>query len=248
MSKSNTDMRGWADVIRTIPKPLRIFALIVLALHSVPLILAPKASGQTLTILIVGVLLLLFILIVVATWIIMRSQTPQIGMDGKALAQPNMKYDVFLSSPMAALSNDEQYKKDREKVLAVMKALRIECKFNSCVYAGNDIESMEKFQQPDDSLKDDFRNLRESKYFILLYPAKLASSVLLEAGWALAFGKPSIYFVRNIKDLPFLLQQAGQTFNNVKIYECEATDDILKVIKQKSEKLFQDTSDVSSSD
>jgi hypothetical protein len=41
-----------------------------------------------------------------------------------------------------------------------------------------------------------------------------------------------------------LLQQAGQTFNNVKIYECEKTDDILKVIKQKSDKLFQGASDV----
>jgi hypothetical protein len=244
MSKSSTDTRGWADVIRTIPKPLRIFALIVLALHSVPLILAPKASGPTLTILIVGVLLLLFILIVVATWIITRSQTPQIGMDGKALAQPNIEYDVFISSPMAALANDKQYRKDREKVLAIMKALQTDCKFNSCIYAGNDIESMEKFQQPDDSLKDDFRNLRESRYFILLYPAKLASSVLLEAGWALAFGKPSVYFVSNREDLPFLLQQAGQTFNNVKIYECEKVDDILKIIKQKGEKLFQDKSDV----
>lgn len=239
MGKSKTDLRGWADVIRAIPGPLRIFALIVLVLHSIPFILAPKASGFNLTLLIVGVLLLLFILIVVAVLIFIRSQTPQIGMDGKALVQPNIKYDVFISSPMAALANDEQYKKDREKVLAVMKALRTKCNFHSCIYAGNNIESMERFEQPDDSLRDDFRNLRESKYFILLYPAKLASSVLLEAGWALAFGKPSIYFVPNREVLPFLLQQAGQTFPNVKIYESEKVDDILKIISQKGEKLFQ---------
>lgn len=244
MSKSNTDMRGWADVIRTIPKPLRIFALIVLALHSVPFILAPKASGLDLTLLIAGVLLLLFILIVVAALIVMRSQTPQIGMDGKALVQPDMKYDVFVSSPMASLADDKQYKKDREKVLSVMKALQTECKFNSCIYAGRNIESIEKFEQPDDSLRDDFRNLRESKYFVLLYPEKLASSVLLEAGWALAFGKPSVYFVPKREVLPFLLRQAGHTFNNIKIYECEKVDDILKIISQKREKLFQTAVDV----
>jgi hypothetical protein len=80
--------------------------------------------------------------------------------------------------------------------------------------------------------------LLESRYFVLLYPKKIVSSVLVEAGWALALGKTSIYFVDERSDLPFLLKQAEQAFSSVRIYDKSDTDAIVKLLTIHRTELF----------
>jgi hypothetical protein len=72
----------------------------------------------------------------------------------------------------------------------------------------------------------------------MLYPKKIASSVLVEAGWALALGKQSLYFVDKRDDLPFLLKQAEQAFSSVRIYDHCTTDGIVNLIKKHRGDLF----------
>jgi hypothetical protein len=76
----------------------------------------------------------------------------------------------------------------------------------------------------------------------MIYPARMVSSVLAEAGFALAAGKPSLYFVRRAEDLPFLLTRAESlrppAFPPVVIHECPTPDDILRVIRVDGANLF----------
>lgn len=141
---------------------------------------------------------------------------------------------------MAALSTEEEYQENREAVLDLEQQLRVACNFQSIYYAGQELKSKAEFEAQDVALEDDIRALRESKYFLLLYPQKIASSVIFEAGLALAFGKPSVYFVRDRNHLPFLMAKAEQASLNarVKIYEYSTHEVISNLIKHHGPRLW----------
>jgi len=226
------------DVLREIKTPLRYFALAVLVVNGILGVLAYKATGPNFTILLVGMILSLLLLIVLVGYLAAKTPRVLVGVDQQGIPKLSLKHEVFLSSPMAAFGNNEEYQHDRENVLRIMDAFKHECRFESVVYAGKEINSIDDFDAADLSVSKDFQDLLESKYFVLLYPKKIASSVLVEAGWALALGKTSIYFVKNSDDLPFLLQKASQAFSSVKIYDkCDA-DGIVKLIQKHRLDLF----------
>jgi nucleoside 2-deoxyribosyltransferase len=72
----------------------------------------------------------------------------------------------------------------------------------------------------------------------MIYPEKIVSSVLFEAGIAFALGKPSFYFGHK-DNFPFLMQEANQQFNHVKIHEADTIDKIIKIIKKNKTELFK---------
>lgn len=151
------------------------------------------------------------------------------------------KYDVFLASPMAALKTDNDYQQYRNGALAIEKALQKHCGFTSVFYAGRNIPSKAAFEAAGDSLSEDFEALQSSRHFLLIYPEQKASSVIYEAGMALAMGKPSVYVTNHRRDLPFLLQQAPQAFDQVrvKIYDgCPGVNEIVNLIKNNGRSLF----------
>ena len=147
------------------------------------------------------------------------------------------KYDVYISVVMAGLQTDEDYRKYRTEALQIEKVLKEKCNFQSIFYAGRDISAKAEFDAQDISLEDDLRALRESRYYLLIYPEKVVSSVLFEAGLALALGKPSVYFVRDRHNLPFLMAKAGEAslIAGVKIYECGEPGEIHKLIERHRE-------------
>ena len=154
------------------------------------------------------------------------------------------KYDVFLSSAMAGLKTEEDYQKYRNEALHLEKIMKEKCNFQEIFYAGRNLATKAAFEAQNLSLEDDFNALRESRYFLLIYPERIVSSVLFEAGWALALGKPSVYYVRNRADLPFLMREASATSLNakVRIYEYESTvngrDEILHLLDCHRERLW----------
>ena len=158
----------------------------------------------------------------------------------KTKTPPKKEYlhDVFISSPMAAYNDNKKYQLDRSKILDIIKVFEDKCNFKSIVYAGRDISSIYDFEAPDISVKDDLRLMKDSKYFVLIYPEKITSSVIFEAGWALALKKPSLYFLKNREDLPFLMRQSEQAFDTVKVYTYSNHKDILRLISKHKEVLF----------
>jgi hypothetical protein len=165
--------------------------------------------------------------------------------DRITIALHRFTYDVFLAAAMAGHKGEAEYAESRDAVLALIQVLNDKCGFASVFYAGTTMPTMNEFDPKALALDIDLRAMRASKYFILYYPQKIASSVLYEAGWALILGKPSIYVIRDDKKedegLPFLLKDAGQAFEDrrVRIFKCPDTKSMLKEFAGYGENLFR---------
>jgi pimeloyl-ACP methyl ester carboxylesterase len=150
------------------------------------------------------------------------------------------QYDVFLASAMAGLDSEAKYEAYKKDALAIEQALIEACGFRSVFYAGRDL-SWQQFESASLSLEEDVEALRRSRFFFLMYPERIVSSVLFEAGLALAFGKPAVYFVTDRRHLPFLMAQAGDAAVDagVRVYETAGLPEILKLIEFHGEKLWK---------
>ena len=73
--------------------------------------------------------------------------------------------------------------------------------------------------------------LKSSRYFLLFYPAKMSSSVLVEAGYALSLHKKAVYFVKNREHLPFMLRFSESAFP-VKIHQYKTIEGLLRVVQE----------------
>lgn len=225
-------------ILGTVRTPITLFALIFLVIEAILLIVAQKASDFNLTLLIAGMIVAFIMLLTIILYLIVKRPELFNPESEGLVPSPKVKYDVFLSSPMAAFTNDEEYKDDRKDTLRIVETLQDKCKFDSVFYAGRHIDSIDSFDAEDISIQNDYEALSKSRYFVMLYPKKIVSSVLVEAGWALALRKPSIYFVRNRDDLPFLLKEAAMAYPRVKVYEENGIDDIVKLIELNGEEIF----------
>jgi nucleoside 2-deoxyribosyltransferase len=131
----------------------------------------------------------------------------------------------------------------RNAVLALIETLKTKCGCSSVFYAGTNILSKDNFEPNAVALQDDLEAMRKRKNFIMYYPKRIASSVLYEAGWALMLGKPSIYIIgdRDNESLPFLLNDAGQAFEDrrVRIFKCPNRESMPKHVAQYGNKLFR---------
>ena len=150
------------------------------------------------------------------------------------------KYDVFLSAPMASFKDDREYQPFRAEVLKVVQALH-DCGL-SVFCALEAIDSMRKFDTHGVSAHDDIDILVHSGSFVMLYPQKLATSALFEAGYALALGRPSLFFVNNEQDLPYLMQRLPETFTNLSILdsrEWKTYEDICQLLGRNAAHWFR---------
>ncbi len=144
--------------------------------------------------------------------------------------------DVFVSAPMAGFRSEGKYRAFRAEVSAVVQCL--EEVGLSTFFAGRNVESPDAFDEPDESAVRDLDALERSKYFLLLYPERIVSSVLVEAGYAIARGIKAVYFVRDTKHLPFLLRHLDRV-QPIKIYEYETTERICSLVRRHGAKLFE---------
>jgi hypothetical protein len=140
------------------------------------------------------------------------------------------KYDLFLASPMASLDG-----KDFAEVNKRVKNIKniIEIRYNYRVfYAGSNMKTPDDFQNANLSLREEIDALIQSEKFMMIYPEKMVSSVIAEAGMALALGKPSYYFGQT-DNLPFLLKKAHTDMNykHIRLYEADSIEAAEKIIK-----------------
>jgi hypothetical protein len=235
-------MKNWAEIIVAVKTPLGLYALIVLLIATAFATLAFRATGFDFTILVVGIFICLLFLIGVGAWIMIKQSVSPRPKEGAVIADvppAENRYDVFVSSPMAAHANEDEYQLSRQEALKFAACLRTKCKFNPIYYAGLDIATKADFEAADISVEDVLDAVKHSRYFVLIYLSKIVTSSLLETGCALALRKPSVYFVRSRDDLPFLMKKAEQAFPNiVKIHECDNMTAILKLLERHAERLF----------
>lgn len=159
----------------------------------------------------------------------------------RMISGPRSDYDVFLSAPMAAYADDSAYVASRADVAKLFRAFTVECGMR-VYWAGERIEHMSDFDTIDVSVLDDLRALERSRSFVLVYPAKLATSALFEAGYALALKRPSHYFIRHREDLPFLLRELPGSIGSVRIHTSQDWsdyDDLARKICRYKDRWFE---------
>jgi hypothetical protein len=116
-------------------------------------------------------------------------------------------YDLFIATPMSALG-EAKYAAGRAGIISLMEQLTSAHDFGRMYFAGETITEAEAFTGEADALRRDLQALRSSRLFVLVYPYKIVTSALVEAGYALALRLPSLLLVRERNDLPFLLHSA----------------------------------------
>lgn len=175
-------------------------------------------------------------------WPVLNEQVSKVMATAKRKGQlqsRKLRYDVFLSSPMAGHGRDKEYRRRRKEALELARCLSAHCGAKRISYAGFGIESKRDFEAPDTSAKDVLEAIRSSRIFVLMYRSSVVSSSLWEAGYALALNKPSVYFVKRKDDLPFLMQQAGQAFPGlVRIHECDKMDETIRLARIEGARLL----------
>jgi hypothetical protein len=147
---------------------------------------------------------------------------------------------AFLSTPLASLKRTGDAQKDNDTFLA-FKNIAIDIKnalmysanwdLDDVYFAGDTIKDIDDFHTPEASVKKDFMAIHKCAYFILIYPYKIPSSILVETGYAMCLNKKCLFFTPNRQELPFLLQQADKVFSKVKIREFKDLADIPKMIE-----------------
>ena len=153
--------------------------------------------------------------------------------------EAELKFDVFLSAPMAATRSEEEYQESRNRALTLISVFKASCQFDNVYFAGEQLPKKADFDPPKLAIQDDFERIRQSRHFVLLYPEHVASSALVETGFALALGKTTVMFVRRREDLPFLLRNAEALRSaSVSIYEYDSDQQLEALVSRNQKKLF----------
>lgn len=232
------------DVIGAIATPIQLAALIVLVVEGILAFLLYKSDAKDIKLYVILMVAILFITIVAVFFL----ETKRLKLSGAKLIpetgaveneQKTYTYDIFLAAPMAAL-NDTEFTQVINKIKEIKQTLEVECRFKNVFFAGTNMKTKDDFDSADISIETDVNALKESRYFMMVYPEKIVTSVLFEAGIAFALGKPSFYFGHS-DNFPFLMRQANQKFNHVKIYEALNHDDIIKMLVKNKAELFSIT-------
>jgi len=148
------------------------------------------------------------------SWVeLLRVQRAADKRDGLDAPGANDIYDVFLASPMTAAVESGTYEQERQAAIAVRETLEGFLDLR-VYYAGSSLNFEDDFDVPDLAAEMNFDALRESRYFVLAYTAPQTtpkpSSVWVEAGYALALGRPCLFLVRDTQILPYCLQSLQQ--------------------------------------
>ena len=145
-----------------------------------------------------------------------------------------MKKGIFIAAPMNSIT--PHYTSFRKDIIRLIECLEeiFQCEVH---FGGKDKSSSEDFGFPPVSFKQNMSKLDEYDKFILIYPEKLASSVLVETGWALKAEKECIFFVKNRDELPFLLQNFEQ--GKVRIIDYKVIDEIIKLFEKHKKDMFK---------
>jgi hypothetical protein len=122
-------------------------------------------------------------------------------------------HDVFISCPMTSLAEGE-YAKMRDTIEKLTDA--INAKGFTAYSAVRRISTQDSVDPESIAAEQDLPALTMSRNFLMIYPGRILSSCLLEAGYALVAGIPSLYFVKSDDDLPYLLRGAVESFRNTR--------------------------------
>lgn len=136
------------------------------------------------------------------------------------------KLNVFIATPISGFDDENDYVKYRNSVLEMIGELRKEYIVFSEI---ENFTKLDSYDDPGKSALEDFNMILKSDIFILLHPAKMQTSTMVELGYALAH-KKNIIIISQKKHLPFLTLALCNVIDNVTLIE---TSDINNAITDK---------------
>lgn len=149
------------------------------------------------------------------------------------------EWDLFVASPMDALSSDDLYEGDQRTVSGLVEKLRAFPGLERIFYAGETRPTRGHFNDPSVSLRGNLKALRASRAFVMIHPDRLPSSTVVEATFALAWEIPGILFVRRRDDLPFLLRSVTDVFPTMLVRTFVDLENLREVLLEELPRLVQ---------
>ena len=241
----STEQSSWAAIVGSVKTPLGFFALVVLASEALIGGLGRNLTGTSLVVLLLVMLGVLAAVVAVVAVNIPRLTVADADTDASVDAEvvttdSTQTHDVFLAAPMAAFESDEEYVKARREVMDIIQALEDACGYE-VTSALVQCETMDDFNTASVSADQDLANIANSRIFVMIYPRPLRSSVIFEAGYALALNKFCVFFVERKEDLPFMMQDVATIYPHVRLHELPLQDGyegIVEAIRRDREGLF----------
>lgn len=129
---------------------------------------------------------------------------------------------IFLATPISGFPTEAGYQEYRKEALKLISYLR-ENGYEVCSELENVVGSSD-YDSPAKSVSDDFNSIKENDYFLLLHPARMQTSSLIEFGYACAFDKKVVAVGRK-KDLPYLVIGYEEYSKKAKIVETDKLED-----------------------
>jgi len=146
-----------------------------------------------------------------------------------------VKNSIYIGTTIANL-NENEFNELREIVNGLNKDfIRMGFKF---IYSPiSQIKAYGEFDGKNKAIFDNFSKLKQSECIIIIFPKNISSSVLVEIGYGISLSKKMVIFYND--ELPFMLQEAGNTINNVKTIKYETYKDITKIINTNQMSIFE---------
>lgn len=147
-------------------------------------------------------------------------------------------HDVFLSTPMTSFQKSDQWPSHREEFQKILTAIRKRAGLSKYYFSGENMLDDTSFDPAPIGAFKDLSALQRSRRFIMIYPERVPTSCIAEAGIALAKKMPSVYFFRDQGHLPYALTQVNQVYSFVKFYPYTHIAEIAKTIEKYGTELF----------
>jgi len=172
--------------------------------------------------------------------IIVNEEIPQSSEQETRNKSSDKIYDLYISLPMTSLTKAKYYEYDelRRLLLYVVNSVRECCGWKKIYCAALHIERIEDVLDPLISASVDLEPIEKSRNYMLIYPEKLYSSVLVESGISLALKMPSFYFVKDVEHLPYILREASAAFQYIYTKQFDDFNEIPNWIKDQGWKIL----------
>jgi hypothetical protein len=142
---------------------------------------------------------------------------------------------IFISSPMASIRK-ATYLMLRKELLPLKNILE-KIGFKRIICPILNIEDPDNFDGHISAINETFTAMKQVDNVIVIYPQLIASSVLIEIGYAIALCKRIIIFYKG--KLPFMLEYANGNIPHINTYQYKKFSEIKEIILKNGMDLFK---------
>jgi hypothetical protein len=128
---------------------------------------------------------------------------------------------LFVSVPISSFSEPKAALTFEQITLRLLHGLRSRLNKWQIYCAAEAVNKRGGYESPAKATQDDLAALSRATHFLLLYPAKVPTSALIELGFAIARGLPIVTVTNSRSTLPFMAQGLDSFHRSFSIIESD---------------------------